>query len=325
MDAALSELEAVGVTDTPGVLVADADYWHQIQMDQVVEHGIDVLIPPDAGNRKTPRPRWDGGLYGFMRRVLATNLGGDLPQTQGMIEPVFGNTKVQQLHRPLLTPRPLRGALRMDIHHGHPQPAEAAHPPDGHRSRLTEPLGSSGRPRRLARPGSGRHRLLSAAGHSTRGQPLKPATPGPQAPQRPLRDSHRAERQRSRRRRAVGRASPARWDQDHGHAMRLAGRSAAGMLIRLVFVDRIGARACPSESAIRQRPDSNDTRTKDRRPPRLVRIHEVESSTTWVYGRRRPARHLAGIMRLRAGFERLAIDVGQCASSSPRTGRFATW
>ena len=94
LDAALSELAAVGVTDTPGVVVADAGYWHQVQMQQIVEHGVEVLIPPDAGNRKGARPGWDGGLYAFMRRVLATNLGGDLyRKRKGMIEPVFGNTK----------------------------------------------------------------------------------------------------------------------------------------------------------------------------------------------------------------------------------------
>jgi hypothetical protein len=66
MDAARSELAAVGVTDTPGVLVADTGYWHQIQMDQIVEHGTQVLIPPDAGNRTSPRPGWDGGLYALV-------------------------------------------------------------------------------------------------------------------------------------------------------------------------------------------------------------------------------------------------------------------
>jgi transposase len=94
MDAALSELGAVGVTDTPGVLVADTGYWHQVQMQQIVEHGIQVLIPPDAGNRQGARPGWDGGLFAFMRRVLHTQLGGDLyRKRKGMIEPVFANTK----------------------------------------------------------------------------------------------------------------------------------------------------------------------------------------------------------------------------------------
>jgi hypothetical protein len=58
MDAALSELADIGVTDTPGVLVADTGYWHQVQMEQIVEHGIQVPIPPDADNRKSPRPGW---------------------------------------------------------------------------------------------------------------------------------------------------------------------------------------------------------------------------------------------------------------------------
>jgi hypothetical protein len=54
MDAALGELVAVGVTDTPDVLVADTGYWHQVQMDQIIERGIQVLISPNAGNRKAP-------------------------------------------------------------------------------------------------------------------------------------------------------------------------------------------------------------------------------------------------------------------------------
>lgn len=92
--AARAELAKVSVTDTPGVLVADAGYWHQVQMQHIVNDGIQVLVPPDAGNRQGNRPGWDGGLYAFMRRVLDTNLGGDLyRKRKGMIEPVFGNTK----------------------------------------------------------------------------------------------------------------------------------------------------------------------------------------------------------------------------------------
>ncbi len=63
-------------------------------MEAIVDHGIQVLIPPDGGKRKTPRPGWDGGLYAIMRRVLATDQGGSLyAKRQGMIEPVFGDTK----------------------------------------------------------------------------------------------------------------------------------------------------------------------------------------------------------------------------------------
>jgi transposase len=94
LDAAQRELHAAGVTDTPGVLLADAGYWHQRQMERIVDRGIAVLIPPDASKRRGARPGWDGGLYAFMRRVLATEHGGSLyRQRQPMIEPVFGQTK----------------------------------------------------------------------------------------------------------------------------------------------------------------------------------------------------------------------------------------
>jgi hypothetical protein len=55
---------------------------------------VTVLIPPDASTRAGARPGWNGGLYAFMRRVLATDQGGALyAKRQGMIEPVFADTK----------------------------------------------------------------------------------------------------------------------------------------------------------------------------------------------------------------------------------------
>jgi hypothetical protein len=63
-------------------------------MERIVDRGTQVLIPPDASKRKDARPGWDGGLYAFMRRVLASERGGELyRQRQPMIEPVFGQTK----------------------------------------------------------------------------------------------------------------------------------------------------------------------------------------------------------------------------------------
>ena len=75
-----------------GDLLGDAGYWHLEQMERVVDRGIQVLIPPDAESRKGSRPGWDGGLYAFMRRVLATDRGGELyRQRQSIIEPVFAH------------------------------------------------------------------------------------------------------------------------------------------------------------------------------------------------------------------------------------------
>jgi len=88
------ELERVRVSDTVEVVVADAGYWHQKQMEGVINKGIQVLIPPDAGKRRGTRPGWDGGAYAHMRRVLESELGGGLyRKRKAMIEPVFANTK----------------------------------------------------------------------------------------------------------------------------------------------------------------------------------------------------------------------------------------
>jgi transposase len=94
LDAAQRELEIAGVSERPQVLLADAGYWHQQQMEHIIDRGIQVLIPPDASKRKGARRGWAGGYYAFMRRVLASERGGELyRQRQPMIEPLFGQTK----------------------------------------------------------------------------------------------------------------------------------------------------------------------------------------------------------------------------------------
>src|SRR5215213_5984197 len=94
VNAAERELTAIGIDELPEVVLADAGYWHHVQMERIVDRGVTVLIPPDAGKRKGERPGWSGGLYAFMRRVLDTEHGGGLyAKRQGMIEPVFADTK----------------------------------------------------------------------------------------------------------------------------------------------------------------------------------------------------------------------------------------
>jgi transposase len=94
VSAAQGELERAGVTDTPGVVVADAGYWNREHMEAIVSRGIQVIVRPDAAKRRSPRPGWQGGLYAFMRRVLETERGGRLyRRRQAMVEPVFGDLK----------------------------------------------------------------------------------------------------------------------------------------------------------------------------------------------------------------------------------------
>jgi transposase len=94
VDNALAELERAGVTEQPDVVLADAGYWHQQQMEAIVARGTKVLIPPDSSNRRGTRPGWDKGLYAFMRRVLETDQGRALyVKRKSLIEPVFAQTK----------------------------------------------------------------------------------------------------------------------------------------------------------------------------------------------------------------------------------------
>jgi transposase len=94
VEAAGRELIAAGIEQTPDVVLADAGYWHQVQMQALAGDGITVLIPPDADKRQGTRPGWTGGFYAFMRRVLATPAGAALYRRRsGMIEPVFADTK----------------------------------------------------------------------------------------------------------------------------------------------------------------------------------------------------------------------------------------
>jgi hypothetical protein len=75
-------------------VLADAGYWHQVQMERLLGDGHTVLIPPDAKKRAGARPGWDGGLYAFMRRVLATDRGKALYRKRHTtVEPVFGQMK----------------------------------------------------------------------------------------------------------------------------------------------------------------------------------------------------------------------------------------
>src|SRR3712207_8673542 len=79
--AAQRELRRVEVGD-PNVVLADAGYWHQRQIEAIVSDGIQVLVSPDSSLRRGPRPGWTGGLYDFMRRVLSSADGRALYRRQ---------------------------------------------------------------------------------------------------------------------------------------------------------------------------------------------------------------------------------------------------
>ena len=91
---ACAALEAAGVKNKPGVVLADAGYWRNDAIEAIVNNGIQTLIAPDADSRKEPRPGRRGGLYDFVRRILQTDWGKQLYlRRQGSVESVFGQIK----------------------------------------------------------------------------------------------------------------------------------------------------------------------------------------------------------------------------------------
>jgi hypothetical protein len=82
VNTARRELTQVGIREKPGEVVGDAGYWHNDQMDNLAADGIPLLIPPDAGKRKTARPGWHGERYTWMRYLLATENGHKLYRKQ---------------------------------------------------------------------------------------------------------------------------------------------------------------------------------------------------------------------------------------------------
>jgi transposase len=93
--AATDELHAAGIQASIDVVVADAGYWKGQQIEDLWGRGIQALVPPDGhADGKTDNPARVGGLYDYMRRLLASSPGKSLyAQRKQTIEPIFGQTK----------------------------------------------------------------------------------------------------------------------------------------------------------------------------------------------------------------------------------------
>lgn len=95
--AAEEELHAAGVDETLAIVLADAGYWKNSAIEALSGQGLQPLVAPDADRRKEPRPGRRGGLYDFIRRVLATEPGTALyRRRQAIVEPVFGQIKANR-------------------------------------------------------------------------------------------------------------------------------------------------------------------------------------------------------------------------------------
>src|SRR3954452_23586527 len=170
------ELAAAGVTEAPAIVLADAGYWHQAQMEQLTGRGTVVLIPPDAG-----KTRGHAARLGRRSLHVHATRAGDRPrrralrQTPGHDRADLRRYQVQPPLRSLPTPRPLRRALGMAADHRHAQLAQAPPPPARHRRRGSLRGLDPGAPHRdrSDRTTNGSRRARDSAARPT---PAKPAT-----------------------------------------------------------------------------------------------------------------------------------------------------
>ena len=95
VDAVLRELERAGIRWRPDTIAADAGYWNEQQMDEVVaDRHIAVLVAPDKGSRDTPKRWLTSGRATWMRALLASEHGRErYAKRKQTVEPLFGDTK----------------------------------------------------------------------------------------------------------------------------------------------------------------------------------------------------------------------------------------
>jgi transposase len=120
--ATLDELRRAGIDQLPETVAADAGYWNEQHMDEVVANKhIPVLVAPDKGTRATPKRWLSSGRASWMRSVLGSEHGHDrYRKRKQTVEPLFGNTKhnsgVYRFHRRGRTKVRLEWRLLMMAH-----------------------------------------------------------------------------------------------------------------------------------------------------------------------------------------------------------------
>ena len=137
------ELRAIGVTETPGVALADSGYWNEEQIDNVVanEH-VQVLIPPTPASATHPARMGWRTVHIDARDTSERLRRRAIHKTKGDGRAGVRTDQAQPADQSVSATRRLRRALRMAADHRHRQPAEAPQAPDGRRSGLKDRPGS---------------------------------------------------------------------------------------------------------------------------------------------------------------------------------------
>ena len=155
--ATLAELERAGISSRPETALADAQYWNEQHMDEVIANKhVQVLIPPDGSGSGKERVGWTGGRYSWMRYVLASTLGrAAVSKTDADDRAGVRSHPPQQRRHTVPPKRPSRRAHRMAITDDRPttSPSSTAtkSPPSGPETGLLA-LTPRGQPRPSSAP-----------------------------------------------------------------------------------------------------------------------------------------------------------------------------
>ena len=116
VDATLGELERAGIDQLPEAIAADAGYWNEQQMDEVVaDKHIPVLVAPDKGSRGTPKRWLNEKRPSWMLTVLSSEHGRvRYAKRKQTVEPLYGDTKHNKgfIRSPLAASRSLAAISR---------------------------------------------------------------------------------------------------------------------------------------------------------------------------------------------------------------------
>jgi len=173
--AAIGELERAGVAGRPQIALADAQYWNEQHMDEVIRQQAHRGADPARLRRPNGAP---AGLDRRAVRVDASCPGsprqGAVPKTHADDRARVRSHQAQPHDHPLPPQRQNRRTHRMATTNGNPQPHKAPPPPARHRRSLKQALvsfpwvGVRGSVAGVARPSSSvKQRVMADHGRET--------------------------------------------------------------------------------------------------------------------------------------------------------------
>ena len=138
--ATLQEIERAGIEQRPDAVAADAGYWNEQHMDEVVaQKHIPVLIPPDKGSRRTPSAAESGGRHAWMRACSRPNTAGSSTETQADRRAAVRQHRTQPRRQPLPTREAGSRCAPVAVMNDVPQPHQNRPPPARRRGGLNRP------------------------------------------------------------------------------------------------------------------------------------------------------------------------------------------